>query len=95
MTSNETSAKATTSARRMTGGSSVLLSGSGVLVAASWEGNVRWAGHANRLSRYGKHGWKAATSGDETASNQYNPQGRQKFHRAVVTRDVLDSARCI
>jgi hypothetical protein len=83
MIRSATSANATTSARRMTGGSSALLSGSGVPAGSSASG--RSLGRIrNWLSpRGGERGWtREGAQPDSACSNLRLPQ---KFHRGNVT----------
>src|ERR1700722_9867093 len=91
MTSRATSANATTSARRITGGSSFLLSGNGVLTAslagARSLGRVR-----NRLSPGSRLNWMLSLR--RRVANRLrlpNPPPPPKFHRGIVSGGLLDS----
>jgi len=72
-----TSAKATTSTRLITGGSSALASGNGV-AAACLEGARSLARTRNWLSPAGCYGWRTATSRNGPGSGGHNPHDREK-----------------
>ena len=80
MTSSATSAKATTSARRITGGSSALLSGSGVPDGALIGKDTQLA-----LPRAATNVMRVAElARPSRALIRHNPRRRQKFHRGNV-----------
>ena len=97
MTSSATSAKATTSARRITGGCSPLLSGSGVPTFL-WEARVHWEGHATGSpplwTEPGTEAGRRATAGS-SATTRSARQSSIGERTSLTRAQSIDRARCV
>ena len=96
MIRSATSAKATTSVRRMTGGSSALLSGTGVPSGSLGEEHAHWEGHARWFSpREGANvGARPNCAPANRTLADLTRGGPRRFHRGFVSDRHLDSDRC-